>query len=88
VCRCLLVGDLRRRTRMAHWRDVFFLALRVSPIAAAIGFGAEVFMYYTGFWKVATRKEAERFMAAQDEASRLRSVARSRREAAGSAGLQ
>jgi|LauGreSBDMM110SN_4_FD.fasta_scaffold671012_1 hypothetical protein len=73
---------------MAPWKDVFRLAARISPFAVATGFGFETFMYYTGFWKVATRKEAERQQAAQEEVARLRAVARARREAAGTPGFQ
>ena len=36
------------------------LLTRVVPIGFAVGAGMEAFMYYTGFWSVATRKEAER----------------------------
>jgi len=33
---------------------------RVVPVGLVIGAAMETFMYYTGFWNVATRKEAER----------------------------
>jgi len=36
------------------------LATRVIPAGALLGASMEGFMYFTGFWDVATRKEAER----------------------------
>lgn len=36
------------------------LLRRVLPVGFAVGAGMEAFMYATGFWAVATRKEAER----------------------------
>lgn len=42
-------------------RDLLAVTLRrVVPAGLVIGAGMEAFMYYTGFWGVATRKEAER----------------------------
>lgn len=36
------------------------LLTRIVPIGLVVGAGMETFMYFTGFWSVATRKEAER----------------------------
>lgn len=35
-------------------------ATRVVPVGLAVGATMEAFMYATGFWGVATRREAER----------------------------
>lgn len=48
---------------------------RIIPVGLAIGAGMETFMYYTGFWATATRKEAER----EEEARRAREEARKAR---------
>jgi hypothetical protein len=34
--------------------------VRVVPVGFAVGAAMETFMYYTGFWSTATRKQAER----------------------------
>ena len=73
---------------MAPWRDVVRLSLRIAPAAACVGFFFEAFMHATGFWKVATRKEAERVRDAQEDVARLRAAARARNAAAGAPGLQ
>ena len=36
------------------------LLTRVLPLGFVVGAAMEAFMYFTGFWAVATRKEAER----------------------------
>jgi hypothetical protein len=55
------------------WSGTFrFAATRVFPIGFVIGAAMETFMCYTGFYAVATRKEAERRMErAENEALRL-----------------
>jgi hypothetical protein len=53
-----------------------------------VGAGFETFMFFTGFWKVAIRKEAERIAAAEAELSRLRAAARAKRGAAKAPGLE
>ena len=74
--------------KMAPWSDVFRLTLRITPIAMVVGAGFETFMFFTGFWKVAIRKEAERIAAAEAELSRLRAAARAKRGAAKAPGLE
>ena len=55
----------------ATWRQTFkFAATRVFPIGFAVGAGMEAFMCATGFYKVATRKEAERYIARQEQAAK------------------
>jgi hypothetical protein len=50
-----------RMVRGVPWRDVLRLTVtRVVPIGFAVGASMEAFMYFTGFWGVATRKAAER----------------------------
>ncbi len=57
----------------ATWRQTFkFAATRVFPIGFAVGAGMEAFMCATGFYKVATRKEAERYIARQEQAAKQR----------------
>lgn len=41
--------------------------VRVIPIGFAVGAAMETFMYFTGFYGVATRKEAERRMERASE---------------------
>lgn len=41
-------------------------ATRVVPAGFVLGAAMELFMYATGFWGVATRKEAERRLEARD----------------------
>lgn len=43
------------------------LLTRIAPLGFVLGAGMEAFMYATGFWGVATMKEAER----RDEKRRL-----------------
>ena len=58
----------------ATWGQTLrFAGTRVLPIGFCIGAGMEAFMCATGFYKVATRKEAERRVeraeAAQEQAA-------------------
>ena len=71
----------------APWPAVFRLALRILPFALLTGAAFETVMYYTGFWKVATRKAAERELEARAEVDKLREVSRARRAGPGP-GLQ
>jgi hypothetical protein len=62
------------RVMTATWHQTLrFAATRVFPLGFAIGAGMEAFMCATGFYKVATRKEAERRVeraeAAQEQAA-------------------
>lgn len=47
------------------------LLTRIIPIGFGLGAGMEAFMYVTGFWGVATKKEAERRKEKQEEIARL-----------------
>ena len=59
--------------RGVPFRDVLRLTFtKVVPLGLALGAGMEVFMYYTGFWKTATRKEAERTVEAKQTRQHLR----------------
>jgi hypothetical protein len=48
----------RRGVAAADMRRL--LLTRIIPIGLILGASMETFMYFTGFWSVATRKEAER----------------------------
>lgn len=51
----------RVRAAGVPFRDLVSITLRrVIPAGLCLGAGMEGFMYATGFWDVATRKEAER----------------------------
>ena len=43
-----------------------FALTRVAPAGLLVGASMEAFMYFTGFWAVATRKAAERRAALKD----------------------
>jgi hypothetical protein len=52
----------------ATWAHTLrFAATRVAPVGLAIGASMEAFMCATGFYKVATRKEAERYVERQEK---------------------
>ena len=62
------------------WPAAFRLAaFRIAPVAFLTGAVFETVMYYTGFWKVATRKAAEREVEARASVDKLREAARARR---------
>jgi hypothetical protein len=49
------------RRGIVSTRDILHVcATRIVPAGLIAGAGIETFMYFTGFWKTATRKEAER----------------------------
>lgn len=48
------------------FRDLMRTTARIVPIGLAVGAAFEAFMYYTGFWDVALRKEAERRAARRE----------------------
>lgn len=50
---------------------------RIIPFGLVVGAGMETFMYFTGFWKTATKNAGER----EQEAKQGRADARSAREA-------
>ena len=52
---------------------------RVVPAGLLLGAAVEGIMYATGFWKIATRKAAERQWEARREASALASAPRGAR---------
>jgi hypothetical protein len=60
------------------WRLIW---TRVAPLGFVLGAGMEGFMYATGFWKTATRKEAERELEAAEMRRAMRAdAARARTE--------
>ena len=69
----------------ATWGQTLrFAATRVLPIGFCIGAGMEAFMCATGFYKVATRKEAERRIerqeAQQEQAAAIAAAQQQRRD--------
>jgi hypothetical protein len=55
----------------ATWGQVLkFTATRIAPAGLVVGAGMETFMYYTGFWKTALKKENERRAEAKSALAR------------------
>jgi hypothetical protein len=48
---------------------------KIVPLGFLLGAGMETFMYFTGFWNVATKKEAERRAERKDEIAALARLA-------------
>ena len=47
---------------------------RIVPAGAVLGASIETFMYFTGFWSVATRKEGERRLEAEQRRADQRTL--------------
>ena len=62
------------------------LLQRVMPIGFVVGASMEAFMYFTGFWEVATRKEAERRAEREAAAASARAARRASAAAAAAGG--
>ena len=57
--------------------SIFRLTLtRIIPLGLLTGASMETFMYYTGFWSVATRKAEEREIEAHDALTATRNHTR------------
>jgi len=62
-----------RRVGYATFRHLVHVsATRIIPAGFVIGAGMEAFMYYTGFWNTALRKEGERRAEAATQMEALR----------------
>ncbi len=62
------------------------LLTRVLPLGFVVGAAMEAFMYFTGFWAVATRKEAERRAEREAAAAAARAARRASAAAAAAGG--
>jgi hypothetical protein len=66
----------------ATWGQTLrFAVTRVVPVGLAIGASMEAFMCATGFYKVATRKEAERYVERQEKEAARQAQVQQRRDA-------
>lgn len=68
-----------RRVGYATFRQLVRVsATRIVPVGFIIGAGMEAFMYYTGFWNTALRKEGERRAEAASQMEALRKASASK----------